>query len=192
MRAWRIAIFVALTTLMTGIGLGQEYRAVGEVAAEVDGTPLRFHAFEVIVEGQAISTTTWRTITMFGREHFWIDAFLVEPDLLAGEPEDAAFPVFGFSFYVDAASHELAATEFLEPAAGFIPDGTNQLARFEALPGQLVMTVTAFRLDGGRVSVTGTIEGTLGYVEGFGDEPDPERTVTVSGTFDLRDVAKGE
>jgi hypothetical protein len=192
MRPCRIAICVALTTLLTGIGLGQEYRAVGEVAVEVDGMPLRFHAFEVIVEGEALSTTTWTTITAFGPESYWIDAFLVEPDLGAGAPEDATFPVFGFSFYVDAASHELVVTEFLEPAAGFIPDGTNQLARFEAFPGQLVMTVTAFRLDGDRISVAGTIEGTLGYVEGFGDESDPERTVTVSGTFDLWDVANDQ
>jgi len=183
MKTWILAL--ALLTALT-TAAAQSYRGTGAADVRIDGGARRFHAFEMTVEAFALSTTTWRVGTANG----WlrIDALFVEPDIEAGEPDDPAFALLGLVFYVDPATGQVAASEAYLPAIEFVPNQATYLPVYQGLDVATVVTVTAFVRDGDTLRVSGTVDAVLGVDRDQGGPGDLAATITIRGTFDLREV----
>jgi hypothetical protein len=185
-KTWLVTWALLLVVSVAGAQPQQSFRGTGVAEVVVDGVAWRFHAFELVSDGEAVSTATWRVGTSEG----WllVSALFVERDVDRTTLDDPAFAILSLVFYVDPSTGLAVAAPAYLPSIEFVPNQAAYRPVFEGLPAQTVVTVNGFGRSGDVLRVSGTVDAVLGVNPALAGATDPGRTLTIRGGFELREV----
>jgi hypothetical protein len=181
----RSLVTVLLVVLLVGSGatFAQTLKPVGTITGTVDGEPFELVVSEGEMEGVIVSNAYWNSwmtdvldVTIIGQSR---------PSLFSFTP-GAMLIDFTLTGLAGPCPCEVTSTSlFYSPEGGFTSNVYDDL--------EATATVGSIEeLEPGVYRITGTFSGVLGLKVGIMDRPDPERTVTIEGSFTVERLAEEE